>query len=42
MKGTVFDFTQRKKIGKEINELVDTDYRGYDHNFVLDKHLGKL
>lgn len=42
--GTVMDFTQPKKIGKEINEkfeqLILT--KGYDHNWVVDNCDGSL
>ena len=36
--GTPFDFTQNKKINKEINRLE----QGYDLNFVLDNPSGKM
>ncbi|TWR31753.1 galactose mutarotase [Mucilaginibacter pallidiroseus] len=37
---TPFDFTKPEKIGKRINDKNDqlTDGKGYDHNFVLNKH----
>lgn len=44
VKGTPMDFTVSKKIGKEI----DSDWEqmtmvgGYDHNYVIDDHDGKL
>ncbi|MFN0256917.1 aldose epimerase family protein [Pedobacter ureilyticus] len=43
VKGTPFDFTKAKVIGKEIetkNEQL-TYGKGYDHNFVLNKNDGK-
>lgn len=44
VKGTAFDFTQEKQIGKDINEndpqLVIG--KGYDHNFCLDETAGAV
>ena len=36
VKGTPFDFTEKKSIGKDIEKLFAQPHRGYDHNFVLD------
>lgn len=38
VKGTPFDFTVKKKLGKDISELAE----GYDQNFVLDNESGQL
>lgn len=40
VKGTPFDFTQSKTIGKQINEKNGqlSNGKGYDHNFVLKSH----
>ncbi len=35
VKGTPFDFTSPKTIGKDIGQLYAQPHRGYDHNFVL-------
>ena len=35
VKGTPLDFTTPKPVGKDIGELLDTAWLGYDHNFVL-------
>ncbi|MGE3803420.1 MAG: aldose epimerase family protein [Gemmataceae bacterium] len=35
VKGTPLDFTKSKKIGADIAKLYDTQFLGYDHNFVL-------
>lgn len=40
--GTPLDFRQPKPIGKEIDSLIETPTKGYDHNFVLNKENGKL
>lgn len=42
VKGTPFDFTKSKLIGKEINQLFAQPHKGYDHNFVLDNQSKKL
>jgi aldose 1-epimerase len=42
VKGTPFDFTTPKLIGKEINQLFAQPHKGYDHNFVLDSQSKKL
>jgi aldose 1-epimerase len=36
VKGTPFDFTTAKPIGKDIEKLYSQPHKGYDHNFVLD------
>lgn len=43
VKGTAFDFTTSKAIGKDINATEEqlTFGKGYDHNFVLNKHTLK-
>ncbi len=40
VKGTPFDFTKPETIGKRINDnnIQLKDGKGYDHNFVLNKH----
>ncbi|SDE33471.1 aldose 1-epimerase [Mucilaginibacter pineti] len=40
VKGTPFDFTTAKEIGKDINESNEQlkNGKGYDHNFALNKH----
>ena len=40
VKGTPFDFTTAKEIGKDINETNEQlkNGKGYDHNFALNKH----
>jgi len=42
VKGTVMDFTEFKKIGKEIGEDIEQLklVKGYDHNFVVDNYDG--
>src|SRR5262245_23562121 len=35
--GTPLDFTKPAKLGARIAKLNDTQYKGYDHNFVLSK-----
>ncbi|MDP9081426.1 MAG: galactose mutarotase [Bacteroidota bacterium] len=42
VKGTPFDFTTEKAIGKDINQtdLQLKNGKGYDHNFVLNKSTG--
>jgi len=35
VKGTPLDFTTTKRVGRDISELVDTAWLGYDHNFIL-------
>ena len=42
VKGTPFDFTKPKLIGKEIDQLFGQPHKGYDHNFVLDNQSKKL
>lgn len=42
VEGTPLDFRQPKKIGKDIGQLVDTAWVGYDHNFVLNNQDGTL
>lgn len=42
VKGTPFDFTKPKLIGKEIEKLFAQPHKGYDHNFVLDNQSKKL
>ncbi len=41
VKGTPFDFTQSKPIGKDIAQTTG-DPSGYDHNFVLNGEMGQL
>ena len=44
VKGTPFDFTTLKKVGKEI-DADDQQIKygpGYDHNFILDKPFGEM
>jgi len=41
VKGTPFDFTTPKLIGRDIEQITNTAAKGYDHNFVLDNG-GKL
>jgi len=43
VKGTPFDFTQLTRIGTKIQEANEQlkDGKGYDHNFVLNKHDAK-
>ena len=38
VKGTPFDFTKPKRIGKDIDQVTG----GYDHNWVLNSHEGSL
>ena len=38
VKGTAFDFTEAKEIGKDIAQVEG----GYDHNFVLRENKGEL
>jgi aldose 1-epimerase len=35
--GTPLDFTKPVTLGKRIDALLNTQYKGYDHNFVLSK-----
>jgi aldose 1-epimerase len=42
VKGTPFDFTAPKTIGKDIEKLYAQPHRGYDHNFVLDNQTKVL
>ena len=35
-------FDKPRKVGDGIGALLDTPYLGYDHNYVIDKHFGKL
>lgn len=42
VKGTELDFTKSEVIGKRIKSLIETPSLGYDHNFVIDGHDGKL
>jgi aldose 1-epimerase len=35
--GTPLDFTKPTKLGARIKALIETQYKGYDHNFVLSK-----
>ncbi|MFG0336235.1 MAG: aldose epimerase family protein [Maioricimonas sp. JB049] len=42
VEGTPLDFRKMKRIGKEIEQLVDTAALGYDHNYVLNGEAGKL
>lgn len=35
VEGTPLDFTKPTRIGERINQLVNTPFLGYDHNFVL-------
>ena len=39
---TPFDFKTRKPIGKDINPLIQTSAKGYDHCFIVDGEPGKL
>jgi aldose 1-epimerase len=41
VRGTPFDFTEAKTIGRDITQLFAQPHRGYDHNFVLDNQ-GKM
>jgi aldose 1-epimerase len=41
VRGTPFDFTEAKTIGRDIAQLFAQPHRGYDHNFVLDNQ-GKM
>ena len=41
VRGTPFDFTEAKTIGRDIGQLFTQPHRGYDHNFVLDNQ-GKI
>ncbi|WP_390621131.1 aldose epimerase family protein [Calycomorphotria hydatis] len=36
--GSPLDFTSPKRIGQDIDQVVNTPTKGYDHNFVLDDH----
>lgn len=40
VKGTPFDFTTAKTIGKDIAPLYALPHNGYDHNFVLEQGKG--
>lgn len=42
VKDTELDFTTSEVIGKRIKSLIETPSLGYDHNFVIDGHDGKL
>jgi len=42
VKGTPFDFTAEKPIGKDIAQLYSQPHKGYDHNFVLDSQNKSL
>jgi aldose 1-epimerase len=42
VKGTPFDFTTSKAIGKDIAQLYAQPHKGYDHNFVLDSQNKSL
>lgn len=45
VKGTPFDFTTPRTIGSRVNQAGNqqlTYGKGYDHNYVLDKPMGKL
>ena len=42
VKGTPFDFTTAKPIGKDIAQLYSQPHKGYDHNFVLDNQNKSL
>jgi len=44
VKGTVFDFTDFRQIGKSINDDVEQLklVKGYDHNFVIDHKTGSF
>lgn len=35
-------FFKPKTVGQDIGELTDTPYKGYDHNYVLNKHCGEM
>lgn len=35
--GTPLDFREPQRIGARLGQLTDTQYQGYDHNFVLDR-----
>ena len=35
VEGSVFDLRKQTKIGKNIDELIDTEALGFDHNYVL-------
>ncbi len=37
VQGTVFDFTEAKRIGERIEKLYDTSAKGYDHCYALTK-----
>ncbi len=36
------DFNESKAIGEGIGKLIDTPYKGYDHNYVLNKHIHEM
>ncbi len=45
VKGTAFDFTKGKLIGKDVNDFSDKQLKqahGYDHNWCIDGYNGKL
>jgi aldose 1-epimerase len=42
VKGTPFDFTTAKPIGKDIAQLYSQPHKGYDHNFVCDNQTKQL
>ena len=42
VKGTPFDFTAAKPIGKDIEKLYGQPHKGYDHNFVCDNQTKQL
>ncbi|MCS6860883.1 MAG: galactose mutarotase [Abditibacteriales bacterium] len=37
VKGTPLDFTRPTRVGERIEQLLETQFNGYDHNFVLRK-----
>ena len=40
--GTPLDFRTPRVIGERIEQLTNTPYKGYDHNFVLNSQSGQL
>ncbi len=42
VKGTVFDFTTPTSVGARLDKVPGPPPGGYDHNYVLDSHGGRL
>jgi len=42
IEGTPLDFRTPHVIGERIEQLTDTPYKGYDHNYVLNNQTGQL